>query len=62
MFYLEDQHAQTKFIEMQNQKAFESKRLRKLEQENDLLKLLYADLLQKFSAMKDGFVRRSRVC
>lgn len=51
-----------KFIEMQNQKAFESKRLRKLEQENDLLKLLYADLLQKFSAMKDGFVRRTRVC
>ncbi len=38
------------------------KRIKELQQENDLLKLLYADLLQKFSAMKDGFVRRTRVC
>ena len=38
------------------------KRLRKLEQENGLLKLLYTDLLQKFSAMKDGLTRSARAC
>lgn len=39
-----------------------AKRLRELEQENGLLKLLYADLLQKFSAMKEGLTRRAGVC
>jgi hypothetical protein len=38
------------------------KRLRELEQENDLLKLLYTDLLQKFSAMKDGLTRSEMIC
>ncbi len=38
------------------------KRLRELENENGLLKLLYADLLQKFSAMKDGLTRSAGVC
>ena len=41
---------------------FDAKRLRKLEQENGLLKLLYSDLLQKFSSMKDGLTRSARVC
>lgn len=52
----------TKFFEMQNQKASEMKRLRELEKENSLLKLLYADLLQKFSEMKDGLTRSTGVC
>jgi len=39
-----------------------AKRLRELEQENDLLKLLYSDLLQKFSAMKDGLTRSAWPC
>jgi hypothetical protein len=33
------------------------KRLKELEQENGLLKLLYKDLIGKFSAMKDGLTR-----
>jgi hypothetical protein len=40
----------------------DAKRLRELEQENGLLKLLYTDLLQKFSAMKDGLTRSARIC
>lgn len=52
----------TKFFEMQNRKASEMKRLRELEKENSLLKLLYADLLQKFSEMKDGLTRSTGVC
>jgi hypothetical protein len=40
----------------------DAKRLRKLEQENGLLKLLYTDLLQKFLSMKDGLTRSARVC
>ncbi|NOU09716.1 MAG: hypothetical protein HOO98_06820 [Nitrospira sp.] len=46
----------------QTMHRFDAKRLRKLEQENGLLKLLYTDLLQKFSSMKDGLVRSARVC
>lgn len=41
---------------------FNAKRLRELEQENGLLKLLYTDLLQKFSTMKDGLARSARAC
>ncbi|UVT17130.1 MAG: hypothetical protein H8K04_06150 [Nitrospira sp.] len=44
----------TKFFEMQSRKVSERKRLRELEHENGLLKVLYADLLQKFSAMGEG--------
>ena len=51
-----------KFFETQGRKAPEMKRLRELEQENGLLKLLYADLLQKFSSMKEGLTRSARVC
>ena len=52
----------TKFFEIQNRKASERKRLRELEHENGLLKLLYADLLQKFSLMKEGLTRSAGVC
>jgi hypothetical protein len=52
----------TKFLKMSNQKAAEMKRLRELEQENGLLKLLYTDLLRKFSAMKDGLTGSAGVC
>lgn len=38
------------------------KRLKELQQENDFLKLLYSDLLQKFSAMKDGLTRSAWPC
>lgn len=40
----------------------EMKRLRQLEQENGMLKLLYTDLLLKFSALKDGLTRSAGVC
>lgn len=43
-------------------KASDMRRLEKLEQENSLLRILYADLLQKFSSMKDGLVRQARLC
>lgn len=52
----------TRFFEMQSRKVSERKRLRELEHENGLLKVLYADLLQKFSAMKDGLTRSAGVC
>lgn len=44
----------------QAMKASDIKRLEELEQENSLLRILYADLLQKFSSMKDGLVRHAR--
>ncbi|MGE3487206.1 MAG: hypothetical protein AB7L09_21015 [Nitrospira sp.] len=43
-------------------KASDMKRLEELEQENSLLRILYADLLQKFSSMKDSLVRQARLC
>ncbi len=46
----------------QAMKTSDMKRLRQLEQENSLLRILYADLLQKFSSMKDGLVRHARLC
>ena len=52
----------TTFFDAKGRKASRMKRLRELEQENGLLKLLYADLLQKFSSMKDGLTRSARVC
>lgn len=51
----------TKFFEMQNPKASELKRLKALENENDLLKLLYVDLLQKSVAIKDRMDKRTYV-
>jgi len=62
MFNQEGSMRKTKFLEMQSRKADEMKRLRKLEQENGLLKLLYTDLLLKFSAMKDGLTRNAGLC
>jgi hypothetical protein len=52
----------SKLIEAQVMNASDARRLRELEQENDLLKLLYTDLLQKFAAMKEGFARHAGVC
>ena len=48
--------------EMQDLKVAEMMRVKQLEQENGLLKLLYADLLQKFSMMKDGLTRNAGTC
>lgn len=52
----------SKLLETQALRSSEVKRLRELENENGLLKLLYADLLQKFSDMKDGLTRSAGVC
>lgn len=49
-------------LETQTWTAVEMRRLRELEHENNLLRFLLADLLQKFSAMKDGLTRSARVC
>ena len=51
----------SRLIKTQALKSSEAKRLRELEHENGLLKLLYTDLLQKFSAMKDGLIRSEGV-
>ena len=51
----------TKFFETHDRKAPEMTRLRELEQENDLLKLLYVDLLQKSVAIKDQMGKRAHV-
>lgn len=40
----------------------EMKRLKELERENSLLKLLYADLIEKFARMKEGLTRTARAC
>lgn len=53
---------QPRLIESQGLKLFKAKCLGELEQENGLLKLLYVDLLQKFSAMKEGLARHAGVC
>lgn len=53
---------QSRLLESQALKLFKVKRLRELEHENGLLKLLYVDLLQKFSAMKEGVARHAGVC
>lgn len=47
-------------IDEQGPKPLYVKRLRELEQENSLLKLLYTDLLQKISALKEGWSRSKR--
>ena len=52
----------SKLIEAQVMNSSDARRLRELEHENDLLKLLYTDLLQKFSAMKEGLARHAGVC
>lgn len=52
----------SKLVEAQGMSSSNVKRLRELEHENSLLKLLYTDLLQKFSALKDGVIRSEGVC
>lgn len=51
-----------KVFEMHSRMASRLKRLRELERENNLLRLLYADLSQKFSELKDGLTRSAGVC
>ena len=53
---------QPRLIESQTLRLFKAKRLRELEQENGLLKLLYVDLLQKILAMKEGLARHAGIC
>jgi|SwirhisoilCB1_FD_contig_31_2059985_length_417_multi_2_in_0_out_0_1 hypothetical protein len=48
--------------ESQGRRKSELKRLKELEQENGLLKFLYEDLMQKFSAMKEGLTRSAGAC
>ena len=43
----------TQFFSQQDLKVSDAKRLRELEYENDLLKLLYVDLLQKSVVLKE---------
>jgi hypothetical protein len=53
----------SKPLDSQSVKVSDEKRLRELQYENDLLKLLYTDLLVKTAALKDGLAtRRVRVC
>jgi hypothetical protein len=52
----------TKFFEIQSRNTSEMKRLRELQYENDLLKLLYTDLLAKTVVLKDSFIRGVREC
>lgn len=43
----------TQYFHQQGLSVSDAKRLRELEQENDLLKLLYVDLLQKSVALQE---------
>lgn len=52
----------SKCIEADSVKASDAKRLRELQYENDLLKLLYTDLLAKTASMKAGIARGMRDC
>ena len=52
----------SKFIETERVKACEAKRLSELQSENDLLKLLYTDLLAKTVVIRGGLARGMRDC
>ena len=51
-----------KFFETERVKAPDAKRLRELQSENDLLKLLYTDLLAKTVVIRGGLARGMRDC
>jgi len=51
-----------KFIETECVQASDAKRLRELQNENDLLKLLYTDLLAKTVVIRGGLARGMRDC
>jgi len=51
-----------RLIETQDLKASDEKRLRELQSENDLLKLLYTDLLAKTVVIRGGLARGMRDC
>lgn len=52
----------SKFIETESVKASDAKRLRELQSENDLLKLLYTDLLAKTVVIRGGLARGMGDC
>jgi len=52
----------SKCIETESVKASDAKRLRELQSENDLLKLLYTDLLAKTVVIRGGLARGMRDC
>lgn len=52
----------SKCIEMERLKASDAKRLRELQNENDLLKLLYTDLLAKTAVIRGCLARGMRDC
>lgn len=51
-----------KFIETEIVKVSDAKRIRELQDENDLLKLLYTDLLAKTVVLRGGLARGVRNC
>lgn len=51
-----------KLIETETVKASDAKRIRELQDENDLLKLLYTDLLAKTVVLRGGLARGVRDC
>lgn len=52
----------SKCIETQALKTSDVKRIRELQYENDLLKLLYTDLLAKAVVIRGGLARGVREC
>jgi|SwirhisoilCB2_FD_contig_51_10336447_length_486_multi_3_in_0_out_0_1 hypothetical protein len=52
----------SKFVGTHGPKVSHVKRLRELEYENYLLKLLYTDLLWKTAVLKDDLVRGVKEC
>jgi hypothetical protein len=51
-----------KFFEIQSRNTSEMKRLRELQSENELLKLLYTDLLAKTVLLRGGLARGIMDC
>lgn len=51
-----------KLIETESVKVSDAKRIRELQDENDLLKLLYTDLLAKTVVLRGGLARGVRNC
>lgn len=52
----------SKFVETESVKASDAERFRELQFENDLLKLLYTDLLAKTVVIRGGLARGMRDC
>lgn len=52
----------SKFVETESVKASDAERFRELQFQNDLLKLLYTDLLAKTVVIRGGLARGMRDC